>query len=337
MSVNKNAYIRYQVLDRCFRNPGRRYFWEDLLAECNHALYEFNGLNSQIQRRQLFEDIKFMESEQGWSIPLERFREGRKAYYRYADFSFSINNQPINETEAHQLRSAMMVLSRMKGMPQFEWLNELIPRLEQSFGTTKPGKEFMAFSNNEFLRGIGWLEELFHAVLYEKVLKIDYQSFRNDNLLQFTLHPYFLKQYNNRWFVFGYNPAFAEISNLALDRIEHIEELKTPYLENKFVDFDEYFEDIIGVTRPKEGTLEIIQLVISSQLAPYILTKPLHGSQKKLNQDENGLTLQIEVIPNYELEQLILSYGEGIQVKSPEYLREKIKTRLQASVDHYRQ
>ncbi|HOY21199.1 MAG TPA: hypothetical protein PLC89_28050 [Haliscomenobacter sp.] len=37
------------------------------------------------------------------------------------------------------------------------------------------------------------------------------------------------------------------------------------------------------------------------------------------------------------MEQLILSYGEGIQVKSPEYLREKIKTRLQASVDHYRQ
>ncbi|MCB0517814.1 MAG: WYL domain-containing protein [Lewinellaceae bacterium] len=335
MAINKNAYIRYQVLDRCFRNPGRKYFWEDLLEACNKALYEYNGAESQIKRRQLFEDIKFMESEQGWAIPLERHPDGKKVYYRYTDLNFSINNQPINEVEAQQLKSAVMVLSRLKGMPQFEWVNELIPRLEQSFGLVNEGKAFMAFDTNEYLKGINWLEDLFHAILHKKVLLIDYQSFRQEQSFHFTIHPYFLRQYNNRWFLFGYNPEFTDISNLALDRIEKMEEIQSPYIENSFVDFEEYFEDIVGVTRPKDGVVEKVQLFFNPSLAPYILTKPLHGSQRKIQQDETGMTVQLEVIPNYELEQLILSYGESVRVLGPVSFREKIKERIIMSTNNY--
>ena len=335
MAINKNAYIRYQVLDRCFRNPGRKYFWEDLLEACNKALYEYNGAESQIKRRQLFEDIKFMESEQGWAIPLERHPDGKKVYYRYSDLNFSINNQPINEVEAQQLKSAVMVLSRLKGMPQFEWVNELIPRLEQSFGLVNEGKAFMAFDTNEYLKGINWLEDLFHAILHKNVLQIDYQSFRQEQSFHFTIHPYFLRQYNNRWFLFGYNPEFTDISNLALDRIEKMEEIQSPYIENSFVDFEEYFEDIVGVTRPKDGVVEKVQLFFNPSLAPYILTKPLHGSQRKIQQAETGLTVQLEVIPNYELEQLILSYGESVRVLGPVSFREKIKERIIMSTNNY--
>jgi hypothetical protein len=78
MAINKNALIRYQVLDRCFRNPGRNYFWEDLLREVNEALINYNGLDSGIRRRQLYNDITFMESEEGWSVPLERHRDGER-------------------------------------------------------------------------------------------------------------------------------------------------------------------------------------------------------------------------------------------------------------------
>jgi predicted DNA-binding transcriptional regulator YafY len=335
MAINKNAYLRYQVLDRCFRNPGRKYFWEDLLEECNKALYEYNGLQSQIKRRQLFEDIKFMESEQSWAIPLERFPEGKKVFYRYSDLTFSINNQPLNEAEAQQLKSAIMVLTRLKGMPQFEWVNELIPRLEQSFGITKSGHDIMSFDSNEYLKGISHLQALFQAILYKKVLLIDYQSFRQEKARRYVIHPYFLKQYNNRWFLFGYNDDVVHLTNLALDRIEEIQEAQLDFIENDFVDFNEYFEDIIGVTRPKNVSPEKVLLHFTPNLAPYILTKPLHGSQKRIQEDENGLTVQLEVIPNYELEQLVLSYGEGVQVLQPPVLREQIKRRIEASWHNY--
>ena len=118
MSVNKNALIRYQVLDRCFRNSGRMYFWEDLLEECNKALIDFDTNNNGIQRRQLFDDIRFMESEVGWAIPLARTRHGRKVYYRYEDLSFSISNQPLNDLEVEQIKSAVQIFSRFSGIPQ---------------------------------------------------------------------------------------------------------------------------------------------------------------------------------------------------------------------------
>jgi hypothetical protein len=92
----------------------------DLLIEVNKALYEFNGLESGINRRQLFDDIRYMESDQGWEIPLGKYRFGKKVYYRYTDLDFSINNQPLTDNERNQLEQAIHILSHFSGTPQFE-------------------------------------------------------------------------------------------------------------------------------------------------------------------------------------------------------------------------
>lgn len=164
MSVNKNALIRYQVLDRCFRNTGRMYFWEDLLEECNKALMDFDPNSEGIQRRQLFDDIRFMESEAGWSIPLGRIRHGRKVYYRYEDLSFSISNQPLNDSEAEQIKSALQIFSRFSGTPQFEWVNEMIPMLESKFGLIERKSEIISFESNIDLKGLHFLTPLFNEI-----------------------------------------------------------------------------------------------------------------------------------------------------------------------------
>lgn len=83
MSSNRYAIIRYQALDKCFRNKYCRFYMEDLIEACNEALYDFLGPNHEVKRRQIFDDIRFMESEQGWNIPLERIPDGKRVYYRY--------------------------------------------------------------------------------------------------------------------------------------------------------------------------------------------------------------------------------------------------------------
>lgn len=85
MAITKNALIRNQTLDRCFRNPGKRYFIQDLLEEVNYTLLNNNVETSCIQKRQLYDDIRFMESAEGWNIPLEKNKEGRTIYFMYAD------------------------------------------------------------------------------------------------------------------------------------------------------------------------------------------------------------------------------------------------------------
>ena len=327
MSINKNAYLRYQVLDKCFSNKYRMFFIDDLLGEVNKALEEFNGDGSKVERRQLFDDIKFMESEAGFSIPLERIRQGKKVYYRYSESDFSIKNQRISDDEIETINTALMVLLRFRGIPQFEWVNEIFPKFQSVFQNQEP-KEIISFDQNEYLVGLDNLLILYKSITNKTTLNIEYKSFKDNETRQLTIHPYYLKQFNKRWFLFGLNGKDILIYNLPLDRIKSISQSSVKYIENKTLDFKEYFEDIVGVSfTPNEKPIKI-RLRINKDVAPYILTKPLHGSQKRTESKEDGTIIEIEVIPNIELRQLILSYGDGIEVISPKSFREQLKKEI---------
>ena len=324
MSINKNAYLRYQVLDKCFSNKYRMYFIDDLLNEVNKALEEFNGDGSKVERRQLFDDIKFMESEAGFSIPLERIRQGKKNYYRYSEPEFSLKNQKISYDEIETINSALMVLLRFRGIPQFEWVNEIFPKLQSAF-QDEEFKEVISFDQNEYLVGLDNLPTLYKSITNKSALIIEYQSFKDTKSKQLIIHPYYLKQFNKRWFLFGLNDKDKLIYNLPLDRIKSISQSSEKYIENITLDFKEYFEDIVGVSfTPGEKPIKI-KLRINNEVTPYVLTKPLHGSQKKLESKAEITIIEIEVIPNIELRQLILSYGDGIEVISPKSFREQMK------------
>lgn len=334
MSTNKNALIRYQALDRCFRNSGRKYFWQDLLSEVNKALEEYNGQGSSIKRRQLFNDIKFMESDQGWAIPLERKREGRKVYYRYSDPSFSISNEPLNESEINQIEAAISVLSRFSGAPQFEWVQELIPVLEDRLGLKNHTKEVISVESNIDLKGLEHLSVFYQAIVHEQALDITYQDFKSTEPFNIQFHPYYLKQYNNRWFVFGLHQEFdIPTWNLALDRIVSVSHSLEPYKYYK-IEWNDYFYDIIGVTKKHDAEVQEIVLEFSKQLAPYVKTKPIHPTQR--TQSSNGkLLVTIQVIPNYELVSQVLSYGEHVKVVAPEKLKQEVAMKLKNSLNNY--
>lgn len=334
MSITKNALIRYHALDRCFSNFNRKFSNMDLLEVCNKSLIEFNFSSEGIKKRQLFEDIKFMESEQGWSIPLQRNKEGRTVYYRYETKDFSINNQPINDFEAEKLKSALLVLSRFKGMPQFEWVNELILKLQQAFDLDSSKKEVISFDANEYLKNIHLIGDLFNAIIYQKVLRLEYQKFDNEQSKTFEFHPYYLKQYNNRWFIVGRFPKYENLTHFAVDRIVNFEEMNANYIPTT-IDFNDYFEDVIGISKPKNAQVEKVIMLATKALTPYITTKPLHGSQKKISEDGSGYLFSIEVFINFELENLLLSYGETLKIIEPKTLKETIKSRLLKNLENY--
>ncbi len=324
MPVNKNAMIRYQTLDRCFRNSGRMYFMKDLIEECNKAIWELEPGNKGISERTLFNDIRYMESEQGWSIPLERNRFEKKVYYRYVDTGFSINNSPLSNTESEQIRSALSILSRFTGAPQFSWINEIIPLIENKLGIVPHHKQIISLDSNIDLKGINLLPDLFNGIINERVFLLQYQGYKNPEVFDFHFHPYYLKQYNNRWFVIGRHEEYDNnYWTLALDRITSMKETAKHYQKSN-MDWEEYFYDVVGVTRTPESEPIEIKLLFSKELAPYIQSKPLHASQKQ-NIVDGNLEVRICVIPNYELESTILSYGNKVKVIAPDDLKIKIE------------
>lgn len=335
MATNKHATIRYHALDLCFSNPGRKYFIEDLIEACNNAIYDYTGTTEGIKRRQIFDDIKFMESEQGWSIPLDRIRDGKRVYYRYYDRKFSIKNQIINESEANQLKETLSILNKFKGMPQFEWMEELLIRLESTFKLKPNVNPIVSFDQNPFLKGLNFFTELFNAIHYKKALDVSYQSFKQEKPIKMSLHPYYLKQYNNRWFLFALNESTNSISNLAFDRIIEIKENNKTYIENKTIDFEEFFDDIVGVTVLENQEPVKVLLQISKELFPYITSKPIHGSQKIKERGSEYTVIELYLQLNYEFISLIFSYGEDITVIEPKELKIIIKTKAEKVLKKY--
>ena len=335
MATNKHATIRYHALDKCFSNIGRRYFIDDLIEACNDALYDYTGLTDGIKRRQIFEDIKFMESDQGWSIPLDKHKDGKKTYYRYSDRNYSIKKQAINESEAKQLNETLSILTRFKGMPQFEWMEDLLVRVESVFNLKGNNEVIVGFEQNPYLKGLHYFTELFNAIQYKKVLEVTYQGYKQTSPVNIILHPYYLKQYNSRWFLFGLNEVYKGISNLALDRIIAIKDKNTEYIKNESINFEEYFEDVVGVSVSENSEPEKIILEINQNLWSYIESKPIHGSQKVIARNTETITIELFVQLNFEITSLLFSYGADLKIIEPKTLILNIKEKIKAMEQKY--
>jgi len=334
MATNKHAIIRYEALDRCFSNKGRKFFIDDLIVYVSTAIEEYSGTKGSISRRQIFKDMDFMRSEAGFRAPIESYKEGKKVYYRYRDPSYSMAMQQINPVEADLLKTTLDMLGRFKGLPQFDFVQELALKLKKSFQLEDLG-DCIFFDQNEYLKNLHLLGDLLKIIQNKQILQVRYQSFNQDQEESFLLHPYFLKQYNKRWFLFGQREDFENWSSLALDRIidfsvEHDEVYKPANIHP-----DEYFEDVIGVSKPIELTAQLVQIKINKKLWPYIDSKPLHPSQKVIEKQEDYTIIQLDVIPNYEFYAQILSFGQAVEVIEPQSVRFTMKEKLIAMLENY--
>lgn len=330
MADTKYPIIRYQTLNKCFRNKYKRYYIEDLIDACSKAIYDYCGKEIGCSRRTILNDIEFMESSAGWNIDLKRMKDGKRVYYRYRDMDYTINETLLSESEYDKLNEVATMLERFKGMPCFEWINDLLFKLQS--GLKRSSDVIMDFEQAPALKGTQYIDRLFNSILYKQTLEITYRTY-NNKVHVWTIHPYLIKQYNNRWFLFGKNVSKkGGISNLPLDRIENIAESGVPYEEDDGT-LQQMLDSIIGVTIERGAKIEEVILKFSEQRFPYVLTKHLHKSQKTI--DEHEHIIQINVMPNKELEALILQYGNDVEVLSPESLRGRIKDKIQEMLKKY--
>ena len=331
MATNKNALLRYKTLDRCFQNTGRGYNFEELLNEVNLALTEDEPNSSGINVRQLREDIRFMRSNAGYNAPIEtKIFDSKKHIYFYSDPSFSIYNSPLNETEAKQMKGALELFQRFSGSPGFEWVEGMNVMLKNKFGGGDD--KVISFESNVDYTGYNWISPLFNAIVQKKVLWVTYTPFTGGSF-SFVFHPYYLKQYNGRWFILGLNEELGiETWTLPLDRIHALKDAKIAYISTD-LDWDYHFSEIIGVTRYHKP-IETVELLFNDKRGKYVETKPLHESQRNKWTDE-GFLVTLKLIPNLELEQVILSYGEDVEVLNPKDLREKIEAKVKLLYNLY--
>ena len=333
MPKSKSAELRIKVIDQCLSDQNRKYSTEMIFQRCNEELErrDFVPITAMNSVRADMEQIERIYP----GAEIESYREGRNIYYRYKDPNFSIFKTPMNADEIIQLTQTLRLLRRFKGMPQFDWVDEIAERLGTSLKLDEDTDEIVGFDENLDLAGMENFTPLFNAIVDKQPLKLSYQSFKQDRKEIIVVHPYYLKQYNKRWFLIAWNEDKGFLANYAFDRIMHIKNAKIKYRPTD-INFFDYFDDMIGVSKDSRTEPQKVKLWVSMNSWPYVRTKPLHGATQKLvNMDETGAYITIEVYLNYELEQQILSFGENMRVIEPMELRERIKQRLSDAIVNY--
>lgn len=332
MASNKHAQIRYKVLDDCFSNFHRKFYFDDLMERCNDALRELYGEeHTGIKTRTLRSDISYMRDRAGEAgVEIEAIDDGNGYFYRYLDPDFSIFKRGLGENDLAQLKETIMMLQRFKGMPNFDWMSELVVKLEDKLNLRGASRSVVGYDDNKTYTGLDWFQDIFDAIINKSVLHISYTTFASE-AFEWTIHPYYIKEYNNRWFLFGLNDEKQVVTNIPLDRIEDIQQINKEFIPTN-IDFEHYFDDVVGVSvLPKEKAK--IKMQLSEHRFPYVMTKALHPSQHILDVDNR--IIEITVIPNRELEALILSFGKDILVLSPESFRQQIADAIRASYEQY--
>lgn len=320
MAQNKNALLRYRTIDRCLRNTGRRWTLQDLVDACSDALYEYEGRDELVSVRTVQLDIQMMRSDRlGYEAPIEVYD---RKYYRYSDPDYSINSRPLSQHDVEVLNRTIDLLRRFDEFDRFHEMADVVSRLQDKVASVRSCRPIVDFERNPNLKGLGLLNPLYDLIASRTTVSVNYRSFNARAPRPFVIYPYLLKEYRNRWFLFGSRVCDMKIFNLALDRIVDFHPCHDiPYRDNP--DFGEdFFDDVVGVTKYAGLQKNTVRVWADNKQASYILTKPLHASQRVVEKckADGSMTFEIDVVVNNEFITLLLGFGSGIRVLSPQSL-----------------
>ena len=307
-----------------------------MIELCNKKLKDSD--EEIVGRRCIEKDLKFIQEVFG---TIEKTRSGKNTIIHYANRTDSIFNQKISSSELKLLQAVIRTVGQMDGLENFDFLG----KLEES--TENPKHPSIIFEKNEFLSRRDLLPKLISFIERKKTIEIEYHPIHSKKINKIELYPQLLKQYNARWFLFGLAMDKKKILTFSLEQLDNVKESSKKYESSK-IDWNEYFDDMIGVSKKDNEEPQEIIFWASKKECTYLEGKPIHASQKMLkkkNADEmrqkyripedGGNFFSINCIVNFELKREMASkFGERL-VLEPESLRNEIIDDVKKMMDRY--
>lgn len=328
MPANKYALLRYRIIDRCLTNSLRPFpTKEDLRAACEEALYGSDGEHISIST--IEKDLWAMrnESELGFFAPIA-YHPGQRGYH-YTDSDYSINDVSLGDEDLAAIELAAKTLYQFREIPVFSQyasaIEKIVSRLSVSPQMDDQAPAFIQFEQHPSIPGMHWFDAIVRAIQDKAELAISHQKFGSNLASEYTLHPYLLKEYRNRWYVIGFTANRGEVRTYGLERITALERMGQAFEVVEGFDPDTYFTYSIGITVLDESPQDV-RIRVSHRQAPYVQSQPLHASQREVENGENGVTFSLHVLLTFELISQLLGMGDQVEVLRPRILREHVRT-----------
>lgn len=262
-----------------------------------------------VSKRTIERDIEVIRNEFGLEITFNRSKSG---YY-------------INQENSINIESFLRFLEIVNTA---ELLTECLQESKETLN-------YISFDKGGGLKGIELLRPLLQATKAHRKISFKHFNFHTEKSRKYTMSPYLLKEYQNRWYVVGVVSGINEMRTFGVDRIKELiikDEFFKP--DNK-LNPQERFNDAIGVVYSTSEKQRVILSFVPSQ-GHYVKSLPLHSSQVVLIDSDEEYKIEIEVVPNYELIQLILMNNHKVKVLEPEWLVQEIKELLRETLKKYK-
>ena len=184
-------------------------------------------------------------------------------------------------------------------------------------------------------RGTEYLQTIIDAMQQSKELAIDYQPFYGHRA-SYTIQPYAMKTYHQRWYVLGLIKELNAIRNIALDRLLEMTIKEQPFKFPKNFNAEKYYANTVGIFVNEKLSPVKVTLKAYGKQIEYLRSLPLHKSQcETFSKYGEFCVFEYKLCLTPELSSQILAMGENVEILEPIELREEVKRRLEENLTHY--
>lgn len=274
----------------------------------------------------------------GFNAPIE-YDISKKGYV-YTEPNYSINQLPISEEDLQGLEIAIGILEQFRNIPAIKLFDDAISKIASTVKysrESKPSNKVLLLDRPKRYQGIEYLSDIVDAIRNKHIMRILYQPFNKAEARKHTIHPYFIKEYNSRMYLVAKDIHPTKQSmflTFSLDRMHDVIKMNTTFQEEQ-LDKENYFTSAIGVSLPNSKPEKIV-LQFTPNQAAYIKSQPLHHSQNIVKDTKNAFVVSLDLVINYELKSMLLSYGDQVTVLKPESLANDIKVSLMQAIHQYK-
>ncbi len=321
MNLSKSAFRRYKVIDSVLRNSMNRYpKMVDFMEAC-HSKLDFYPSEETIQK-----DIANMRLPypDGFDAPIRYNRAERG--YEYTDSEYSLLGVSLRQEEIDAISEAINIIRSIGGTRMSDKFNHAVEKILSSTlekANVDENKEpVIQTMIPPTSRGFEHIELIYKACREKIPLSFIHFSYKKRTFNHILLHPFLIKEFENRWYVIGYSELHDEIRTFGLDRVTE------PLFINRnyhFIDpqlVHSYLNDVFGVFPIPGAKKELIQIHVSQLGTHYFQAYPLHESQTIEKENEGTSFIRFEIIASVELARYFLSQGRHVKIVKPKWFKE---------------
>lgn len=188
----------------------------------------------------------------------------------------------------------------------------------------------------EIPQGAEYLQIIIDAMQQSKQLVIDYQPFYGHRKT-YTILPYAMKAYHQRWYLLGCIKELDAIRHIALDRLLEMSVTKQSFTLPENFNVEKYYENSVGIFINENLSPVKVKLKAYGYQIEYLRSLPLHKSQRETSSKYGEFCIfEYKLCLTPELSSQILAMGENVEVLEPVELRSEIKSRLNKCLTAYK-